>query len=89
MTTGVGMEMSRARSAFPRCHASSVLKCASTSEASIFAIVSSYSAGSVGCHCAAREGRTSLGGTGIGLMTSAMLELGLVRGLRAQFWIYF
>lgn len=43
MTTGVGMEMSRERSALPRCHASSVLKCASTREASIWAIVSSCS----------------------------------------------
>jgi hypothetical protein len=42
MTTGVGMEMSRARNALPRCHASSALKCGSTSEASILAIVSSY-----------------------------------------------
>ena len=45
MTTGVGIEMSRARNAFPKCHASSVLKCASTSDASTFAMASSCRAG--------------------------------------------
>lgn len=42
MTTGVGMEMSRERNAFPRCHASSALKWERTRDASILAIVSSY-----------------------------------------------
>ena len=41
MTTGVEIEMSRERNAFPRCHASLALKWVNTREASALAMISS------------------------------------------------